>query len=149
MKKTLLTLCAFGFVLVACNNHENHEHEDHSQSEVHEHEHEATDQLSLNGSEKWIVNPEMIVHIRTIESELSAYEASTKPNELANILQENINKLTQSCTMEGAAHDALHLWLMPFITQVQDLSNTTDDTKGKALILELKDAMKTFNQFFE
>jgi hypothetical protein len=149
MKKTILSLFVTALIFSSCKHSERDEkhEENHVNTEEKACHHEA-DKLQLNGEKKWGVNPEMMIHIRSIEKELMNYK-DQEHQTFGKTLQGHINELTQSCTMNGKAHDELHKWLMPFIEKTQALVGCTNPQTGDHLIQDLKKDMKTFNQYFE
>jgi hypothetical protein len=105
------------------------------------------DVLQLNNGEKWTVNPEMLVHISKMDSTISSFSESEN-GDIENLgvsLQENVDNLINSCTMEGDAHNELHKWLMPHIGLLKELKKSQDSE----LVSELNTSMEEFNTFFE
>ena len=93
----------------------------------------------------------MMVHIRTMEQDFSAYETAHNKDfkELAKSLQANIDLLTSNCTMKGKAHDELHKWLLPYIETVEELSEAKSEKDAAKFLQEIKSSFKTFNQYFQ
>jgi hypothetical protein len=166
MKYPIILSLALGLFLFGCDqagqntadkgDHQNETtHEDHGGSEAHEadHEHgsEAESELKLNNGQKWKVNAEMMVHVRTGENAVQAFgEAKGKDfKALATDLRENINLLTSSCTMTGKAHDELHVWLLPYIALVNDLEEQTEEAEAMESYHKIQSSFVTFNEFFE
>jgi hypothetical protein len=108
--------------------------------------------IQLNGGNKWKVVPEMLIHIRAMERDVTNFKIN---NELANYkalaqnLQLNIDKLTANCTMEGQAHDELHKWLLPYIDDVAVLATIDTTTKATVKYNQIKNTFEVFNVFFE
>ena len=162
MKRVTILAAAF-FVATAftsCDSadHENHEnnsemegHGEHDEHDGHDHGDEESEELSLNDGKKWKVNAEMMVHVRSMEKQITAFSTSTKKDyaALAADLKANIGELTSSCTMTGASHDELHLWLLPHIKMVDELKDAENDKEAAEDFSEIQTSMKTFNQFFE
>jgi len=107
--------------------------------------------LVLNDGEKWVVNPEMMVHLRNAEQAVDTYyaEESADYRTLAGELQENINLLISSCTMKGKAHDELHNWLLPYIKTVKALSKSEEAAEASMLVEKIRESFIEFNQYFE
>jgi hypothetical protein len=68
---------------------------------------------------------------------------------LADDMKIQNNSLIQSCTMKGEPHDVLHLWLIPHMEIVDQLSKATTPEEANELIIQLKDSYRTFQFYFE
>jgi hypothetical protein len=51
--------------------------------------------------------------------------------------------------MSGMAHDELHKWLVPYITEVNALSEAENETEARNAYVKIQDSFKTFNQYFQ
>lgn len=153
MKLLFITLALSGFMLFGCGNNADQKSNEHSET-VHQDDHHHDDDnetIELNNGEKWKVDNNMMVHIRTMEQDFSAYETAQNKDfkELAYSLQANIDLLTSNCTMKGKAHDELHKWLLPYIETVEELSASKSDKDAAEYLSEIKLSFQTFNQYFQ
>ncbi len=148
MKTTIISIFTFSILLIGCENNSKKENKPKVENE--EHEHSENTKIELNNGGKWAVKPEMLVHIRIMETEVNLFKKSeTKDYKLlAKKLQENIESLTSNCTMTGKAHDELHKWLLPYIDLVTDLSDVSDKALEMKNYENIEASFKTFNQFF-
>jgi|APLak6261678615_1056124.scaffolds.fasta_scaffold00202_13 TolA-binding protein len=118
------------------------------------HQHEESDSIEFNNGAKWKVVPEMMAHIRNMESDINGF-SETKHTELKDFtqlgssLQKNIDLLTSNCTMEGKAHDELHKWLLPYIDMVDKLNKSKNNDEALHTFEEIKASYKTLNLYFE
>ncbi len=118
------------------------------------HQHKETDSIEFNNGAKWKVVPEMMAHIRNMESDINGF-SETKHTELKDFtqlgssLQKNIDLLTSNCTMEGKAHDELHKWLLPYIDMVDKLNKSKNNDEALHTFEEIKASYKTLNLYFE
>lgn len=119
-----------------------------------EHQHSESDSIELNNGAQWKVVPEMMAHIRNMESDINRF-SETKHTELKDFtqlgasLQKNIDLLTSNCTMEGKAHDELHKWLLAYIDAVDKLYKSKNNDEALHTFEEIKASYKTFNIYFE
>jgi hypothetical protein len=155
-----LTLLILVVLMYGCNNslkEINSETPLTKQSEVsveNTHPHSKNDSIELNNGAKWKVVPEMMKHIRNMESEIVVFSEG-KHTELKDLiqlgvsLQKNIDLLTSNCTMEGKAHDELHKWLLPYIDMVDKLNKSKNSNEALSTFEEIKASYKTFNLYFE
>lgn len=164
MKLTLSTLVAAIFCLaVSCTDgvKENTEAEKNPVTEVSEaaepevYELRSAHDIELDNGKKWIVNPEMMVHVRNIENDMKAFskdqntatEADYKA--LAKRIGGNIDNITSSCTMTGKSHDELHKWLLPFIDHTKKLTKASGIEESLAHYKNLQASLEEFNMYFE
>jgi hypothetical protein len=153
-----LTLLILVGLMHGCNNslqEKNHESPKTHQAEtLKETAHSEIDSIEFNNGAKWKVVPEMMKHIRNMESDIVVFTEG-KHTELKNFtqlgesLQKNIDLLTSNCTMEGKAHDELHKWLLPYIDMVDKLNKSKNNDEALRLFEEIKASYKTFNLYFE
>lgn len=111
----------------------------------------AAETVAPSTTTKWTVHAEMMVHLRTAEQAVADFSPSEGADyaTLAANLQEALNLLTSNCTMTGAAHDALHEWLLPYIELVGNLGEAQDEAASLEMFHELEAAFKAFNLSFE
>ncbi len=120
------------FMPIRGNSFEDHHHqEDHSRHSISDNHEDGLGKLHLNHGNKW----EMDEHTRVNLAQMSAYflnmdiTSLSKPEliEAGEYLQNGINELVTGCTMEGEAHDQLHVFLLSgYIPAVADLYETGD-----------------------
>lgn len=85
--------------------------------------------LSLNNGEKWPMDDHTRAALGKLEARLKAGPASDDVaghHALGRDLDAEVKALIQGCTMKGAAHDQLHVWLMAFIPAVGALQEGDD-----------------------
>jgi hypothetical protein len=107
--------------------------------------------LYLNNGQKWPVNAEMMPFIRRSGEQIDAFLATPGGDyaQLARDLKTNNEKLIASCTMQGEAHEVLHMWLLPHIALVKELEKAADANAANTVITNLKASMTTFGQYFQ
>lgn len=111
----------------------------------------APTELGLNNGEKWPVNPEMMVHVAASDSLVRNFDPATADSHalLAAELEENKNRLISACTMKGPAHDALHLWLMPYIGDIDQLAEAETEAEKEQALADLQQSFDSFYTYFE
>lgn len=107
--------------------------------------------IELVKNEKWNVKPEMMVHIRNMESDIKSldHKNTNAYHELGQKLDEHIGLLTSNCTMKGQAHDELHKWLVPFIGIVDELNEASTKEKQLMSYKALTKSFLEFNRYFK
>lgn len=152
MTKRILVVLAFSFLFFACDEHSKQEenHQEEAKHEEHQHDKES-EELQLNGGQKWAANSEMMIFVRKMEGSVSALESAEEKDfkVLGADLQENVKALVSSCTMTGASHDELHKWLMPYMELVKKLNNAENDEESEKIFRKIQHSFGEFNQYFE
>jgi hypothetical protein len=153
MKLSNLTYAAIisSFIFVSCNNAPKENKTDSTEITSEEHEHGSDEALTLNNGEKWKVNAEMMVHVKSIETDLNSFEAKSTDDyaALAKKIETNIQLLTSSCTMKGPAHDELYKWLLPFIDLSDAFSKSKTMEDYATNFQKIKTSFSKFNTYFE
>lgn len=112
---------------------------------------EKSSALALNNGAKWKVNPEMLPHIVQSRQIFTEYlnQSGTNHKALAAELSLHTDSLIASCTMQGADHDALHLWLHPHMELIASLSKAETESDIKRNLDQLSNSFELFDRYFE
>lgn len=110
-----------------------------------------SEELHLNGDQKWNVSPHMIAHLDSIENLILSNENldNMTGQSLANAIDSQLKLVTQSCDMQGEAHEQLHLWLLPFWDLVDQLATSEGQENQVKLVNELITSMNSYHTYFE
>lgn len=137
MKYIYLPISAMILAFTACKK---------NQDVVHEHPevHAETGQLEipLNDGQKW----KMDDHTRSMFVAMTErVKAGGDAAEVGKGLKSDLDQLIQGCTMEGAAHDQLHVYLVSFIPAVEKAASTGSPESLK----KAEDLLSKYPQYFE
>lgn len=157
MKINLILVIIVGFTLYACNSNSHEKATNKEIETILEEDVQAQDEhekIVLDDGKRWVVVPEMMAFIRTMESGVVEFSIKEHPTseeyqQLAVLIDENIRALTSNCTMEGQAHDELHKWLVPFIELSEQFDIATNIKEQEVIYQNFKTAYKTFNIYFK
>lgn len=150
MKKILGILFAASNLL-ACNVHSGHQNDAAgSTNEQHEHAEEAKP-LVLNNGVKWQADSTTLVNAANLQTIIAAAkkESLADYQQTAAALQEGLNKMVAECKMQGADHDALHIWLEPLMEKTKALGKATSAEKSASILHELETQVNLFSQYFQ
>ena len=158
--KNILFISALTLLITSCNNSSNEADSKVATEQTdnitasNEHEHSTSESIELDHGAKWKVVPEMMQHIKNMETEVNQFYATPHSDikeysALAKNLQKNLDLLTSNCTMEGKAHDELHKWLHPHMELIESLSNAENSETAQTLILELQKSFETYHKYFQ
>ncbi|HLF32811.1 MAG TPA: hypothetical protein VI583_01160 [Cyclobacteriaceae bacterium] len=151
MKSRIIIYLTVIALLSACGHKQSeHNHADDAVAEEHDHD-SGTPVLELDSGKKWVVNPEMMVHIRNMEKDVKQFDGTSLSayKELSGKLKEYNLQITASCTMKGKSHEELHDWLLPFIDLTKKLGESGSETQASENFNQVKKSINTFNEYFE
>jgi len=153
MRFSAILIFSGALFLYSCGQQEEKKKEAKSQV-IEEHHHNEYDSIELNNGAKWKVVPEMMQHIKNMESDVNRFNETQHSDikeftQLGKSLQKNINLLTSNCTMEGKAHDELHKWLLPYIDMVDKLNKSKTKDEALRTCEEITASFRTLNIYFK
>lgn len=149
--KKVFIIAGVSVLIASCTNQSDPSVDDSSDViENHDHDHDAST-LELNNGEKWKVVDGMLPPIQTMNNDIASFDGSTveEYQSFGDALMDSVDELTSSCSMTGEAHDALHVWLVPYIGLVNDMIDVDSPENGSNVLKELKESMKSYNTYFE
>jgi len=146
MKKSVFIILLIVTVMTGCKNTEKQEEIKSPKEVVQELETDILstawmDDLLLNNDSKWEANLETTEGVEKIQELLKVQITSSIEDyhQLASKLNDVKNNVVKECTMKGASHDNLHVWLLPLMAKIDALSETKtveDAQKIKQSIIE-------------
>ncbi len=155
MKIKSILMLGIVALLVSCSSNEEGEKseaaEKYQETEAATHHHEGQEHaIILNHGERWKVDQDMMVYIRSMEKLLNDFDGSSLNDyqTLSAEISKNLNLLTSNCTMTGQAHDELHKWLLPFIEESGKLSKAEKKSDAEESYRRLKESYNTLNAYF-
>jgi hypothetical protein len=107
--------------------------------------------INLNNGDKWQANPETTKEIHAMLKILKETEAFKVEDyqKLGKHLNKSKTVIIASCTMEGLAHDNLHVYLMPLIEKIHYLSRASTMEEGQILKENIQTHLKMYNSYFK
>lgn len=108
-------------------------------------------ELQKDNGKRWQIPAAMMTHLNAMEAALKkpAPKSLEEHHKLANVLQNSLNSLVASCTMEGKAHDQLHSWLVPYMAKVKAYAETKNLKSAQQHQSALAQSFTGFHQYFE
>ena len=70
-------------------------------------------------------------------------------HKLAKQLNDEKNYVIKNCTMKGASHDNLHVWLLPLIKKIERLSETKTLEEASKLKYSIDANVNAYTNYFE
>jgi hypothetical protein len=143
MKQLLIVLLA---AFVACNSEQTAEqHENNSAS----HSEDKVAIIPLNNGARWKADEATKKNVAAMAQVVrdSSYADAGNRNRLYVDLKAKTDTLIKECRMQGAAHDALHIWLEKLLEDLKELKE--DDDEYNKSHAALKKDIADFYQSFE
>tara|TARA_R110002124_G_scaffold87407_1_gene225015 strand:- start:39553 stop:40053 length:501 start_codon:yes stop_codon:yes gene_type:complete len=166
MKRAFLTTVIVSALLVSCNDtkhkHENTETEgglevveQHESNEIASENHSTNNlwvnEINLDNGNKWQANPETTVGVNNMLKLLKSGDLKTVADyhNLASQLNEEKNFVIKECTMKGASHDNLHIFLLPLIEKIDALGKVSTTTEGSEITASIEENLNGYYNYFK
>lgn len=159
MKSKSFLALLFVLFILSCNSTSDEDKkldvattENHSEQEA-AHNAEHTKELSLNNGVKWQTDESTRTHVAKLNALIDAFNSKENADiasyhAFAGDMQKELNELIRDCKMQGADHDALHLWLQPVLQDVSKMKKVKATGEGKHLAEQITNNVKKFDQYF-
>lgn len=110
-----------------------------------------TNEMALNDGVKWDANQETNEGVDKMKNHLESYTTATieEYHTLASALNEDKNFVIKNCTMKGASHDNLHVWLMPLIDKIEALSETKSVDEASKIKQSIGENVNAYSNYFQ
>lgn len=167
MKKTILTAAILSVFLIGCKDSKTTDSETSAETEmvhdseaVHEHDsdHEEValnnawvNEIQLDNGSKWVANLETTEGVDNMLNLLKTSNPETVEayHQLASKLNEEKNIVVKKCTMEGASHDNLHVFLHPLIEKIGALGKVSSTDEGAEVTASIKENLEGYFDYFK
>ena len=106
--------------------------------------------IVLNNGSKWKANKETtdgVIALLTLINENKTWNTG-EYKKLGDSLNEVKNTVVKECTMKGASHDNLHVWLHPLIEKIEMLQKTESTNEGTYLTSNIKNHLEGYFDYF-
>ncbi len=126
-------------------------HEDHNEEASNLYTNVWVNEIKNDEGAKWQADAKTNEGVKKMQTTIKTKSTSTlaEYHKLAEQLNDDKNFVVKNCTMEGASHDNLHIWLHPLIEKIGVLTkieNVDDAAKLKHSIEENINAYDTYFQ---
>lgn len=104
-----------------------------------------------NNNERWEANKETTEGVKKMSSIVKKSDPKTVEDyhQLASELNEEKNTVVKKCTMEGASHDNLHIFLHPLIEKINALGKVESVEKGAEITANIEENLREYDNYFE
>ncbi len=110
--------------------------------------------LTLNNGQKWKADTSTNENVAALRDLAREFGGKTHPGltdyrVLDSSLQNGFDKMIRECRMEGAGHDALHLWLEPLLVNMSELKKADGPASAEKIFATIHERLELYTQYFE
>jgi hypothetical protein len=148
--KTKAFIFLFTVALFACNQSENN-----TESQSDEINSSMTDTArAFNNGVKWKADSITNHNVIQLKNTTDMFQVKPFPplatyQLLGSDLSSDVNTMIQQCKMKGEAHEALHKWLSPILSQSNQLKSVADTAAARKIFDNVARRINAYYQYFE
>lgn len=109
------------------------------------------DEIELNQNEPW--NADLVTNngVEKLKQVLDEFQTTSLKDyhQLANQLININNYIIDNCTMEGASHDNLHIWLQALLEKVSKLKQASSVAEAEELKASIEFSVNQYSTYFQ
>jgi hypothetical protein len=148
--------------LVSCKDSKNQEkvintdaveatHEDHNEKASNLYANSWIKEIETNDDDKWEANAETNEGVQKMQNNIKTQITNTLDayHKLAEQLNDDKNYVIKNCTMKGAPHDNLHVWLLPLMEKIEALSESKTVEEASKLKQSIVENVNAYSNYFE
>jgi len=112
---------------------------------------EWVNEIKLDAGSKWQANMETTQGVDKMLDLIKSSDLKTLEDyhRLATKLNEEKNFVVKECTMKGASHDNLHVFLLPLIEKIEALSNTSTVSQATIITYRIEENLEGYYSYFQ
>jgi len=156
MKKSVIIIILIATVFTSCKNSEKQEEPNSPKEAVQEQvdgvfSNQWKNDIQLNNSAKWQADAKTNEGVQKIQNTIETQITNTLDDyhQLANKLNDDKNYVVKNCTMKGASHDNLHVWLLPLMDKIKALSEAKTVEEASKLKYSIEENVNAYSDYFE
>ncbi|OYX28157.1 MAG: hypothetical protein B7Z06_02310 [Flavobacteriales bacterium 32-35-8] len=110
-----------------------------------------TSEIQLNDGNKWQANAETNEGVLKMKKSIKEQTTNSLQDyyQLAEQLNIDKNYVVKNCTMKGASHDNLHVWLLPLMEKIEVLSEAKSIEDAAKLKQSITENINAYSNYFE
>lgn len=157
MKKTILTAAIISLLMIGCKDTKSTNPDGSSKTEMTQENNKMAlnndwvKDIQLDNGNKWEANMETTVGVEKMLDLIKNYNFKTVEDYhiVAKDLNEVKNYVVKECTMKGASHDNLHVFLYPLIEKIEVLGKVSTVDEGSKAIDSIHENLEKYYQYFK
>lgn len=158
MKTSITYLLALSLILVSCKQTvkedskatDSHAVQQEIVSDLHL-DNDWVNEMALDNGSKWVANLETTTGVAAMTKLIQETKTASKDDyqQLGNQLNDLKNVIVKECTMTGASHDNLHVFLHPLIDKIALLQKATSADEGATIKANIIEHLKGYYSYFD
>ena len=156
MKKSGIIILLIAFVFASCKNTDKQKEIKNQKEDIQEQVDVALStqwmhDIKLNNGVKWEANIETTEGVVKMQALIKSQTTTSIDDyhQLADKLNDAKNKVVKACTMKGASHDNLHVWLLPLMQNIKALSETKTVEDASKIKQSFEENINAYYDYFE
>lgn len=112
----------------------------------------TTIKFVLNDGKKWQMDEHTRTSIKNLDNLLNSQDVIKSVegfNQFGKKMDDELILLIRSCTMDGKAHDQLHIFLGYFYPLVQSLKKASEISSAEKIVSEMKELFVQYHKYFK
>jgi len=107
--------------------------------------------IETNDGGKWEANAETNEGVQKMQNNIKIQSTNTLDayHKLAEQLNDDKNYVIKNCTMKGAPHDNLHVWILPLMEKIEALSESKTVEEASKLKQSIVENVNAYSNYFE
>ena len=132
-------------------NRDDHLNEHHVEAVANVYDNSWTEEIEMDNGEKWQSDLPTNEGVKKLQHTINTQTTSTLADyhQLADLLNEDKNYVIKNCTMQGPAHDNLHVWLHPLIEKIAALTQTESVEDASKLKSAIDENINAYYDYFK
>lgn len=132
-------------------NRDAHLNEHHVESAANVYDNSWTKEIEMDNGEKWQSDLPTNEGVKKLQHTINAQTTSTLADyhKLAKSLGDDITFVIKNCTMQGPAHDNLHVWLHPLIEKNAALTQAETVEDASRLKSAIDENINAYYDYFK
>jgi len=108
-------------------------------------------EIETNDGGKWEANAETNEGVQKMQNNIKIQSTNTLDayHKLAEQLNDDKNYVIKNCTMKGAPHDNLHVWILPLMEKIEALSESKTVEEASKLKQSIVENVNAYSNYFE
>lgn len=158
MKTSITYLLALSLILVSCKQTVKEDPKATDSHSVHQEmasdshlDNDWVNEMALDNGSKWEANVETTMGVAAMTKLIAETKTSSKEdyNQLGNGLNDLKNVIVKECTMTGASHDNLHVFLHPLIEKIELLQKAATADEGAKIKANVIEHLQGYYSYFD
>lgn len=156
MKHLVFAICLLALVSCKDSQNKNITYKKNSVERSREHKKHVynnswTEEIAMNDGKKWKADAVTNAGVEHMQNSINTRTFNTLDDyhQLAEKLNDDKNYVIKNCSMKGAPHENLHIWLLPLMAKIDALSKAKSFEEASKIKHSIEENMNAYNNYFQ